>query len=101
MHPIMRFKDIAGIIEANKSLIGKTFKGATIDELVCIPVGHEEQYRRLYIETPNAEQAFAMLITSLGILPTDIEYQVYAVFDKFRIVTEGILTYANINDIKL
>ena len=42
-----------------------------------------------------------MLITSLGILPTDIEYQVYAVFDKFRIVTEGILTYANINDIKL
>lgn len=97
----MRFKDIDGIIENNKSLIGKTFKGATIDELVCIPVGYEEQYKKLYIETQNAEQAFAMLITSLGILPTDIEYQVYAVFDKSKIVTDGILTYANINDIKL
>lgn len=96
-----QFQEIAGIIEANKSLLGKRYNGATIDELVCIPVGYEEQYRKLYIETQNGEQTLAMLITSLGILPTDLEYQVYAILDKFRILSNGILVYININNIKL
>lgn len=97
----MQFQEIAGIIEANKSLLGKRYNGATIDELVCIPVGYEEQYKKLYIETQNAEQTLAMLITSLGILPTDLEYQVYAILDKFRILSNGIFVYININNIKL
>lgn len=97
----MQFQEIAGIIEANKSLLGKRYNGATIDELVCIPVGYEEQYKKLYIETQNAEQTLAMLITSLGILPTDLEYQVYAILDKFRILSKGIFVYININNIKL
>lgn len=97
----MQFQEIAGIIEANKSLLGKRYNGATIDELVCIPVGYEEQYKKLYIETQNAEQTLAMLITSRGILPTDLEYQVYAILDKFRILSNGIFVYININNIKL
>ena len=82
-------------------MIGKTFNGATIDELIPIPVGYEEEYKSLYVETKNGEQAMALLIKSLGVLPTDVEYQIYAVFDKFRLVPNGEFIYANINEIKL
>ena len=97
----MRFHEIEGIIESNKSMIGKTFNGATIDELIHIPVGYEEEYKKLYLKTQNAEQTLALLIKSIGVFPTDIDYQVYAVLDKFRLVPNGIFVYANINEIKL
>ena len=97
----MRFHEIEGIIESNKSMIGKTFNGATIDELIPIPVGYEEEYKKLYLKTQNAEQTLALLIKSIGVFPTDIDYQVYAVLDKFRLVPNGIFVYANINEIKL
>lgn len=95
----MQFKEIAEIIEANQSLIGKTFKGAKIDELICIPIGYEEEYKRLYLTAQNAEQALAMLIKSLRIFPTDVEYQIYAVLDKFRLGPNGEFLYVNINEI--
>ncbi len=97
----MRFHELEGIIESNKFLIGKTFKGATIDELIPIPVGYEVEYKKLYVETKNAEYALALLIKSLGVLPTDVEYQIYAVFDKFRLVPNGEFIYANINEINI
>lgn len=95
----MQFKESAEIIRANQSLIGKTFKGAKIDELICIPIGYEEEYKRLYIITQNAEQTLAMLTKLLGIFPTDLEYQIYAVLDKFRLVPNGEFLYVNINEI--
>lgn len=97
----MRFHEIEGIIESNKSLIGKTFNGSTIDELIPIPVGYEEEYKKLYVETKNAKHTLALLITSLGIFPTDVEYQIYAVLDKFRLVPNGEFIYVNINEINL
>ncbi len=97
----MRFHEIEGIIESNKSMIGKTFNGATIDELIPIPVGYEEEYKKLYLETLDAEQALALLIKSIGAFLIDSEYQIYAILDKSRLLTEGIFSYANINEIKL
>ena len=95
----MQFQEVAGIIEANKFLIGQTFNGATIDELVCIPVGYEEEYKKLYLETQNAEQTLAMLIKLQRIFPTDVEYQIHAVLDKYRLVSNGVFVCTNINEI--
>ena len=97
----MRFHEIEGIIESNKFMIGKTFNGATIDDLIPIPVGYEEEYKKLYLETLDAEQALALLIKSIGVFLIDSEYQIYAILDKSRLLTEGIFSYANINEIKL
>lgn len=97
----MRFNEIEEVIETNNFLIGKTFNGAVIDELICIPVGYEEEYKKLYLETLDAEQALALLIKSIGVFLIDSEYQIYAILDKSRLLTEGIFSYANINEIKI
>ena len=95
----MRFQDIAGAIEANKSLVGKKFKGATIDELICIPVGYELEYKKLYVTIQNAEQTLAKLVELLNISPFDLEYHIYAVFDKYRLTPNGAFVYTDINEI--
>ena len=95
----MRFQDIAGVIEANKSLVGKKFKGATIDELIYIPVGYELKYKKLYVTIQNAEQTLAKLVELLNISPFDLEYRIYAVFDKYRLTPNGAFVYTDINEI--
>lgn len=95
----MQFHEVDGMIEANKSLIGETFNGAVIDELICIPIGYEAEYKNFYLQTLDAKQALALLIKSIGVFPIDTEYQIYAVLDKSRILTEGVLSCANINEI--
>lgn len=86
-------------MDFHKHLLGKKFNGATIDELVCIPVGYEDEYRKCYIKTLNGEQAFGMLIKILGVLPLDADYQIYAVLDKFRLTPNGVLTLVNVDEI--
>lgn len=97
----MKLQEIYGQIEANKRLIGRMYKGATIDELIVVPVGYETEFKQLYVHTLDAKQALALLTNKIGQLDINAEYQIYAVIGKTYIRQNNALFIININEITL
>ena len=75
------------------------YNGATIDELIFVPVGYETEFKELYIHTLDAKQALTLLINEIGQLDINAEYQIYAVVGKLHIRQNNALFIININEI--
>lgn len=81
----MTFKEALNLIDENKNLIGKKFRGATIDEFLVAPTDsvQRDQFSRLYIDSLNAQQS------ALPFINSDVD--VLVVCDKHRIRQENFI----------
>lgn len=87
----MNFLEAVKIAEANQHLVGKEWKGATIDEIIIAPTETtlRTEFEKLYVQTLDAQQSIAPFVNS------DVE--VFAVFDKKRIRTQNLFVYTSIH----
>lgn len=89
----MNFLKAVKIADANGHLIGKSMNGCFVDEIIIMPTSDEEQgrFQTRYIRCLNPQEAITPFITS------DVE--VYALFDKRRIRTEGVFLAKALGDL--
>ena len=97
---MVKFEKIKEIIDGNRHLIGQKVDGATIEELVPIPVVYAEEFKKYYVRYLDAEEAFGHFIKDLGVMSLGKDYEVYAVMDKHRIRTEGVFLSMELEELK-
>lgn len=86
----MEYNKALKVLANNKHLIGKMDKGATIDELILVPTNSNltESFLKLYLQTLDGNKAIIPFL--------NVDVDVVAVFDKKRIVGQGIFFHTNI-----
>ena len=86
----MNYNEATKIADANKHLIGKKWKGATIDEIIIAPKDSSswDEFMKLYFSTLDACQAVLPFINE--------DVDVLVVCDKRRIRTQHFFGYTSI-----
>ncbi len=90
----MTYKEANEIIENNKHLIGKEYKGARIDELIIRPINDKQfqEFAKLYIRSSNPEIAIAPFRNQ--------DVTVSIVCEKHKIRTSSIFLQTEIHNIE-
>jgi len=89
----MDFIKAVEIAGKNKFLVGKKYKGGTIDDIIIRPTNPEnlKKFEIEYVSTLNAQ---------VSILPyTHLDVEIAVIVDKYRI-REGILLSISLSDLK-
>jgi hypothetical protein len=86
----MEFAKADDLKRKNQHLIGKQYKGATIDELILFPtdIKLSKDYLNIYMQIKDGEQAIKPF--------SGVDVDVVAVFDKSTIDAQGFLFQTNI-----
>lgn len=86
----MNFIEAMKVADANQHLIGKSWKGATIEEIIIVPTDpiQSEEFSRMYIQTLDAQQSIVPYMNS--------DVDVFVVCDKQQIRTQKFLICTSI-----
>lgn len=86
----MEYNEALQFVEKNLHLIGKKDKGATIEELILVPTNAalRDDFLKLYLRTLDGNLAIQPYIGA--------DVDIVAVFDKKRIVSQGVFFHTNI-----
>ncbi len=86
----MNYNDAVKIAKANNHLIGKEWKGATIDEIIIVPTDAElrKEYERLYAQTWNAQAAISRFVNN--------DVDIIIVLNKSYMRTMGVFCFDSI-----
>ena len=86
----MKYQEAIEIANANKHLIGKTWKGARIEDVIIVPANQEgrEDYWRLYRRKYDSHQSIAPFVYG------DVE--ILIICDRWRIRKQRLLCVASI-----
>ena len=81
----MRIEDALKKLRLHNDLLGKCLSGATIDELIIVPIDMDlrQQFEKLYVSSLDAQMAIKPFIAE--------DVDVWVVFDKKRIHEQGVL----------
>ena len=81
----MRIEDALKKLRLHNDLLGKCLSGATIDELIIVPIDMDlrQQFEKLYVSSLDAQMAIKPFIAE--------DVDVLVVFDKKRIHEQGVL----------
>ena len=81
----MRIEDALKKLRLHNDLLGKCLSGATIDELIIVPIDMDlrQQFEKLYVGSLDAQMAIKPFIAE--------DVDVWVVFDKKRIHEQGVL----------
>ena len=88
----MTFIEALRLIEEHHNLIGKSIRGATIDEFVIVPTNPESRtkFDTIFLQTMDAQKAIAQFINE--------DVVVMVVCDKKKIRDNNILLYLLLDD---
>lgn len=89
----MEYAKANEIINNNQHLIGKTFKGGRIDDLVIHPTDRNshDEFTRSYIYNRNGAAAIQPF--------TKEDVDIYAIIDSGRINAHGVFLHASLGEI--
>ncbi len=89
----MNFINAVEIAERNSHLIGMSYNGGIIDEIVIVPTNLIEfqNFKTEYIKTLNPQRSIASYMES------DVE--IFAIIDKKRIRTENVFLTISLNQL--
>lgn len=89
----MDFLDAVKLAGKNGHLIGKTYKGSRIDEIIVYPTDSNEfsEFGRQYILLNSAQKAIALFMNS--------DVRVGIVADKHRIRTQSVFFTTDISNL--
>ena len=85
----MNFFDAVKVADANKHIIGKKWKDATIDEIIIVPTDSSQrvEYEKLYNMTLNAQESIAPFMSE------DVEVMVLC---NKNLIRQGLLLWTSI-----
>ena len=89
----MNYNDAVKIAKANSHLIGKEWKGATIDEIIIVPTDAEQRtkFERLYAQTWDAQSAIEQF--------TNNDVDLAIVCNKSYMRTKGVFGFTSIHNL--
>lgn len=89
----MTFEQALQLTNQNRHLIGQTYRGATLDEIIIFPTNPDSNdvFKQVYISTGNAQHAITPFMAE--------DVHVAVVADKRRIVNQGIFLATNIENL--
>jgi len=88
----MRIEDALKKLKLHNDLLGKCLSGATIDELIIVPIDMDlrQQFEKLYVSSLDAQMAIKPFIAE--------DVDVWVVFDKKRIHEQGVLISTSLDN---
>jgi len=91
----MNYSEALRIVEKNQHLLGKKFKGATIDELIIYPLNtsSKEKFLKNYLQTLNYKKSISDFLS-------EKEFHIAIVIDKKRMDSMGWYSIIDIEEVK-
>lgn len=87
----MDYREAVSIVTRNQNLIGQSFNGGTIDELIIRPVNitYDAEFTSLYLSSLNANDSLSKF--------RSCDLYIDVVIDKYRIHSESVFLRASID----